>query len=179
VSKNTENAYIEWLRKERTRCFNTPIVSSEKSSWSLKTSFWKQNCPTNSKMIMVFMVFGLLAWISKNHKEIFHDRFWIYWKNDVFKLQKFFSELEIRLFLENGFGSYQKFLNLQISDETRHANKIPKTILKTRLKTKEITYNLVFVKYLVVFFRSHSGIFSVFRRFIENYLKNLTYSGKS
>jgi hypothetical protein len=31
---------------------NTLIRSSEKSSCSLKTSFWKKNCPTNSKMVM-------------------------------------------------------------------------------------------------------------------------------
>jgi hypothetical protein len=28
---------------------NTLIPSSEKCSWSLKTSFWKKNCPINSK----------------------------------------------------------------------------------------------------------------------------------
>jgi hypothetical protein len=38
--------------------------------------------------------------------------------------------------------------------QTRGAIKIPKTVLKTRLKTKEITYTLVFVKYLVVSSRS-------------------------
>jgi hypothetical protein len=38
-----------------------------------------------------------------------------------------------------------------------------KTVLKTRLITKETTYTLVFVKYLVVSFRSHSiKAFSVF-----------------
>jgi hypothetical protein len=31
---------------------NTLISCSEKSSWSLKTSFWKKNCPKNSKMVM-------------------------------------------------------------------------------------------------------------------------------
>jgi hypothetical protein len=35
-------------------------------------------------------------------------------KNYAFKLQEVFSELEIRLFLENGLASFQKFLNLQI-----------------------------------------------------------------
>jgi hypothetical protein len=28
------------------------IQSSEKTSWSLKTSFWRKNCPINSKMVM-------------------------------------------------------------------------------------------------------------------------------
>jgi hypothetical protein len=32
--------------------------------------------------------------------------------NDVFKLQKFFSVLEIRVFLENGHGSFQTFFIL-------------------------------------------------------------------
>jgi hypothetical protein len=47
--------------------------------------------------------------------------------------------------------------------QTRGAKKLPKTVLKTRLKTKETTYTLVFVKYLVVSFRGHSiWAFSVF-----------------
>jgi hypothetical protein len=41
--------------------------------------------------------------------------------------------------------------------------KIPKTVLKTRFKTKENTYTLVFGKFLVVSFPSHSiRAFSVF-----------------
>jgi hypothetical protein len=38
-------------------------------------------------------------------------------QNDVLKLQVVFSELEIRLFLENGFESFQTFLILQICDK--------------------------------------------------------------
>jgi hypothetical protein len=38
-------------------------------------------------------------------------------QNDVSKLQEVFSELEIRVFLENGLGSFQTFLILQISDK--------------------------------------------------------------
>jgi hypothetical protein len=37
-----------------------------------------------------------------------------FFQNDVFKLQKVFSELEIRSFLENGLGSFQTLLILQI-----------------------------------------------------------------
>jgi hypothetical protein len=33
---------------------NTLIPSSEKSTWSLKTSFWKKNSPTNLKMVLKF-----------------------------------------------------------------------------------------------------------------------------
>jgi hypothetical protein len=37
-----------------------------------------------------------------------------FFRNDVFKHQEVFSELEIRVFLENGLGSFQTFLILQI-----------------------------------------------------------------
>jgi hypothetical protein len=39
---------------------------------------------------------------------------------------------------------------------TRQAKKIPKTVLKTRLKTKETTFTLVFGKYFPVAFGCHS-----------------------
>jgi hypothetical protein len=45
--------------------------------------------------------------------------------------------------------------------QTSGAENIPKTVLKTRLKTKETTYTLVFGKNLVV---------SAFERSIEDYL---------
>jgi hypothetical protein len=51
---------------------------------------------------------------------------------------------------------------------TKDVKKIPKTILKTRLKIKEATYTLVFGKYLV-------EDSCVLGRFIEDYLRNLTY----
>jgi hypothetical protein len=34
---------------------NTQITCSEKTSWSLKTLFWKKNCPTNSKTVISSM----------------------------------------------------------------------------------------------------------------------------
>jgi hypothetical protein len=37
-----------------------------------------------------------------------------YFQNDVFKLQIVFSELDISVFLENGLGSFQTLLILQI-----------------------------------------------------------------
>jgi hypothetical protein len=43
------------------------------------------------------------------------------------------------------------------SRQTGDAKKILKTVLKTKLKIEETTYTLVFVKYLVVSFRSHSN----------------------
>jgi hypothetical protein len=54
------------------------------------------------------------------------------------------------------------------------AKMIPKTVLKTKLKTKEITCTLVFVKYLVVSFRRYKGFFSVFGGLIEDYDRDLT-----
>jgi hypothetical protein len=63
-----------------------------------------------------------------------------------------FLELEIRVFIENGLGSFQIFIILQISDKPEVVKNIPKTVFKTRLKNKETT--LVLVKYLVISFRS-------------------------
>jgi hypothetical protein len=37
-----------------------------------------------------------------------------FFQNYVFKLQYVFSELEIRVFLENGLGSFQRFVILKI-----------------------------------------------------------------
>jgi hypothetical protein len=37
-----------------------------------------------------------------------------FFQNDVFKLQEDFSELEIRVFLENGLGKCQTFFIIQI-----------------------------------------------------------------
>jgi hypothetical protein len=37
-----------------------------------------------------------------------------FFQNDVYKLQEDFSELGIRVFLEDGLGSYKAFLILQI-----------------------------------------------------------------
>jgi hypothetical protein len=38
-------------------------------------------------------------------------------QNDVFKLQEVIFELEIRVFLGNGLGSFQKFIILQNKDQ--------------------------------------------------------------
>jgi hypothetical protein len=62
---------------------------------------------------------------------------------------------------------------------TRGAKKIPKTVLIIRLKIKETTYTFVFVKNLVASFPSHLGIFSVYGRFIADYLQILTCWKKS
>jgi hypothetical protein len=51
---------------------------------------------------------------------------------------------------------------------TKGAKNIPKKVLKTRLKIKENTYTLVFVKYLVGFSEATFGTLSVF---LEDSLK--------
>jgi hypothetical protein len=56
--------------------------------------------------------------------------------------------------------------------QTRGAKKIPKTILKAKLKAKPATYTFVFVKYLVVSSRSHS--IRAFSVFLENSLTGLS-----
>jgi hypothetical protein len=58
--------------------------------------------------------------------------------------------------------------------QIRGAKKNSETVLKTRLKIKETTYSLFFVKYLVA-----KDIFSIFGIFIEVYLRNLTCWEKS
>jgi hypothetical protein len=70
---------------------NTLIPCSEKTSWSLKTLFWKKNYPINSKMVnknflhvrlpyksVIPMVLGYSNKKSQNMKN-FHDHFLIYW----------------------------------------------------------------------------------------------------
>jgi hypothetical protein len=108
------------------------IPCSEKSSWSLKTSFWKKDCPTNSKMAMKnfsheripckslnFMVLGHPSNTSQNYGNPCSWKIFMaiiefvgqfFFQNDVFKLQKDFSEHGIRKFFRNGLGSFQVFL---------------------------------------------------------------------
>jgi hypothetical protein len=83
----------------------------------------------------------------------FIDQF--FFQNEVFKLQEVFFSQSISI--KNGLGCFQKFHILLGSRLTRDVLKIStETVLKTRLKIKEITYSLVYVKYLVVYLRSHS-----------------------
>jgi hypothetical protein len=86
-----------------------------------------------------------------------------FFQNNVFKLQEDFSELGIRVFLEEDLEVSRHFLFYIYMRQTIAATKILKTVLKTRLKTKDATYTLVFVKYFVVSCRSNSiRAFSVF-----------------
>jgi hypothetical protein len=59
---------------------------------------------------------GSLSW-EKFFITVFEFIGQLCFQNDVFKLQEVFSELEIRLFLENGLESFQTFLILQILDK--------------------------------------------------------------
>jgi hypothetical protein len=71
--------------------------------------------------------------------------------------------LAIIVFLNSRLESLQTFLILQILDKPKQLKKIPKTLMKTRLKFEEITNILIFEKYRVVSFQNHSiRAFSVF-----------------
>jgi hypothetical protein len=59
---------------------------------------------------------GSLSW-EKFFMTVYEFIGQFFFQNDVFKLQKVFSELEIRVFLEIGLGGFQTFLILQISDK--------------------------------------------------------------
>jgi hypothetical protein len=49
-----------------------------------------------------------------------------FFQNNVFQLQENFSEHEIRVFLENGLGSFQTYLILQILDKPEVLKKFQK-----------------------------------------------------
>jgi hypothetical protein len=103
----------------------------------LKTSFCKKICQKKLKnghenFSGVSIVWDFLLGCSKTIKfrdlqgSLFREKISMmvfdfmgqfFFRNDVFKLQEVFSELEIRVFLENGLGSFQTFLILQISDK--------------------------------------------------------------
>jgi hypothetical protein len=62
--------------------------------------------------------------------------------------------------------------------QTKDTKKISKTVLKTKLKTIETTYTLVFGKRPSCLFPkplNYDIIFSVFGRFIEDYLRILKF----
>jgi hypothetical protein len=66
--------------------------------------------------------------------------------------------------------------------QTKDTKKFPKTFLKTKLKTKETTYTLVFGRRPSWVFPKPLNldiIFSVFGRFIEDYIRILTFWEKS
>jgi hypothetical protein len=66
------------------------------------------------KQILYAMQKKCVILVRKIFMTIFEFIRQLFFQNDVYKLQEEFSELEIRVFLENGFGSFQKFLILLI-----------------------------------------------------------------
>jgi hypothetical protein len=68
---------------------------------------------------------------------------YLFFQNSVFELQEDFSGHGIRVFFETGLGSFQTFLIFPDLRQTKCAKKIPKTVLKTRLKIKVNTYTLI------------------------------------
>jgi hypothetical protein len=58
-----------------------------------------------------------------------------FFQSDVFKLQDVFSEHGIRVLLEHGLVSCPNISYLLDLRQTSDAKKIPKTVLKTRLKS--------------------------------------------
>jgi hypothetical protein len=49
-------------------------------------------------------------------------------QNNIFKLQEVFSELGIRVFLENGLENFQMFLILQILDKPEMLKRFQKQV---------------------------------------------------
>jgi hypothetical protein len=90
-------------------------------------------------------------------------------QNDVLEIQEVFSELEIRVFLETWTWKFPDISYLTDLRRTRSVKKIPKTVLKTRLKIKQSKYTLIYIEYLLIFSGSHS--ITAFLVFLEYSLK--------
>jgi hypothetical protein len=102
----------------------TLIKFSEKTSRSLKTSFWKKNYPTSNTFFITDFEF---------------IRTFFTW-NDVFKFQEVFSENGIRSDLEVS----RHFLLYRFETNQRWWKHSKNSFENYRLKTKETTYTLVF-----------------------------------
>jgi hypothetical protein len=103
-----------------------------------------------------------------------------FFQNDVFNLQKYFSEHEIRVFIENELESFHTFFILQIWDKPEVIKIFQKQFWKQDSKSKKPCV-LWFRKILCSFFSKllKVAIFSVSGIFIEDYLRNLTCWKKS
>jgi hypothetical protein len=73
-----------------------------------------------------FLVLGFLSKKSRNHENLDARKIFMtifefigqfFFQNVIYKLQKYLSELGIKVFLENGLGSFLTFLILQIRDK--------------------------------------------------------------
>jgi hypothetical protein len=92
------------------------------------------------------MVLGYPSMKSQNHGnpytwKIFMTIFELvgqfFFQNNIFKLQEDFSELRIRVILENGIGSFQTFLILQIWDKPEVLKRFQKQFWKLDLNPKK------------------------------------------
>jgi hypothetical protein len=92
----------------------------------------------------------------------------------MFFIKKFFQSLGSEYFLRTDLEVSRHFLFYRFETNQRGAKTIPKTFLKTRLKSKE---RIVFGKYLVVSFQSQS--IRVFSVFLEDILKKPDVAGKN
>jgi hypothetical protein len=107
------------------------------------------------------------SWKEKNSKEnikqiVFeiHSSFFLFYFlfTIVMKVLNFLTENQffLKFWTNYDFLSIKKWFSYSLRTElevSRHSKIIPKTNLKTRLKTKEPTY-MIFVKYIVTSFRS-------------------------
>jgi hypothetical protein len=92
------------------------------------------------------MVLGYPSKKSQNHGNPYAWKIFItlfelfgqfFFQNDIFKLQEDFSELGIRVILENDIGSFQTFLILQIWDEPEVLKRFQKHFWKQVSKPKK------------------------------------------
>jgi hypothetical protein len=145
-----------------------------------QTSFWKKNCLINSKIAKENLYFMVLGYTSKKSQKLGNPYAWkflmsifelvgrFFFQNDSFNLQEEFKEFGIRVILENGIGSFQTFLILQIWDKPQMLKRFQKQFWKLDSKPRETTHTLVFVNYIGLFPKPfNKSIFSVFGRCIE------------
>jgi hypothetical protein len=98
-----------------------------------------------------------------------------YFQNDVFKIQEVFSELGIRLFLENGLGVCRDFLFNRFKTNQR-CQKDSKNSFEnfTQNQTNHLYFGFRKISCGLFSKPLNKGIFSVFGRFSEDYFRNLT-----
>jgi hypothetical protein len=73
-------------------------------------------------------------WTSKQEVPNYGN---LFFQNDDFKLQEVFSDLEIRVFLKNGLGSFKTFLILKISDKPEVLKRFQKLFKELNSKPKK------------------------------------------
>jgi hypothetical protein len=104
-----------------------------------------------------------------------------YFQNDIFKLQKDFSELVTRVFLENGLESFQLFFLFYRFETNQRCKKDSKNRFEknTQNQRNHIYFGFRKIRCGLIPKPLNKGMSSVFERFIEEYLRNLTCWEKS